>query len=871
MSNIRLKILLTIIFLVLLIGINKTINFFNTNKTTKDNIHIYNTNKQFGAATSNSRASLEDAQIVPDANKEIISFVSYDLGVQTEEKFLIRDSKDESAMRLNTWNLQTAIDELSNKGGGTIELPSGTFYFSYGGDAIRAGNSGFSEKYAIRPRNNVLIIGKGVDGSSATILKPYNNVASDCDPGIDMFYFNNYADSGFESNKGEKYFENFSDKYDTNVNVRWNHLSSPDSDEMISGELEESSLYLINADFKDFVVDGEENGANCYTSAGKAFMINLFKDCDWDNVVVQNINATGFGMDSPINSTIKNCKAINCGRYAKIQYQGSNLEKAPGGSGFGIGTGTSNDESILIDNCIAINNAKFGFFFEHQGRFKSSSKTYPATTSEGYIIKNSSSGGNMYDFGGLQANDVIYDNVVSVSGQNEFSGIALEENTHPALFTLFSTNNHFLNSNFSNNISDVSSRLNEIKWAVDNGILTTNNGTNFEPSSNVSRFDTLLALYRYQNMTGSVLNYNPVNYFNELKTYFLDKNIEDAANLYSGVKFYNSTIVLSEYKYARDLEALKWGTEKGLVLEDNNFDFDSMCTRETIVTWLYKMAGSPTVSNTIDFYDVNSDDYFYDAVRWATLKGITKGTSTNYFSPNDKITKLQLAVFLYRYNKLYPNTYNVSFDSNDGVGEMTDLSLKYEESIPLPTNTFTKKSYKFVGWNTKADGTGYNYEDKETIRYLTARSSITLYAMWQEVSDYVINNYEVDETNKYINRITANTEVDNFTSNIILGNGYKVDIDTKEINNKRFLYTGGKTRITKDLSPYREYTNIVIGDINGDGNVSITDINYIADIILKDNPLSVDQVSLYASDYNNNNKVNVMDIVEIADNIEYSN
>jgi len=134
-------------------------------------------------------------------------------------------------------------------------------------------------------------------------------------------------------------------------------------------------------------------------------MINLFKDSDFYNIIVKNTDGTGFGIDCPIDSTIKNCKAINCGKAAN--------EKSEGASGFGIGFGYSEEENILIENCKAINNKKFGFFIEHQGRFNNS--YYPATNSKKFIISNSVSGGNMYDFGAIDSLNVTFDNVTSIS------------------------------------------------------------------------------------------------------------------------------------------------------------------------------------------------------------------------------------------------------------------------------------------------------------------------------------------------------------------------------------------------------------------------------------------------------------------------
>lgn len=48
------------------------------------------------------------------------------------------------------------------------------------------------------------------------------------------------------------------------------------------------------------------------------------------------------------------------------------------------------------------------------------------------------------------------------------------------------------------------------------------------------------------------------------------------------------------------------------------------------------------------FIDVKEDDYFAEAVGWAVLQNIAKGTTVNTFSPGDTCTQSQIVTFLYR-------------------------------------------------------------------------------------------------------------------------------------------------------------------------------------------------------------------------------
>ncbi|SFP88301.1 protein of unknown function [Butyrivibrio proteoclasticus] len=80
-------------------------------------------------------------------------------------------------------------------------------------------------------------------------------------------------------------------------------------------------------------------------------------------------------------------------------------------------------------------------------------------------------------------------------------------------------------------------------------------------------------------------------------------------------------------------------------------------------------------------------------------------------------------------------TYTISFDRNSGDrGYMSSLySCVNEKDYVLPECTYTKANSIFLGWNTKADGSGVTYANKATVRNLATQNgqTITLYALWK--------------------------------------------------------------------------------------------------------------------------------------------
>jgi uncharacterized repeat protein (TIGR02543 family) len=82
------------------------------------------------------------------------------------------------------------------------------------------------------------------------------------------------------------------------------------------------------------------------------------------------------------------------------------------------------------------------------------------------------------------------------------------------------------------------------------------------------------------------------------------------------------------------------------------------------------------------------------------------------------------------------NTYKVSFQANNGKGEMADQAFVYDKEQALTQNAFTRDGYAYTGWNTQADGKGTPYKDKETVKNLTDAQDgvVKLYAQWTMVA-----------------------------------------------------------------------------------------------------------------------------------------
>ena len=156
-----------------------------------------------------------------------------------------------------------------------------------------------------------------------------------------------------------------------------------------------------------------------------------------------------------------------------------------------------------------------------------------------------------------------------------------------------------------------------VLWAVEQKITSGTSATTFSPDASCTRAQMVTFLWR---AAGS-------------------PKVENGKNPFTDVK-------ADAYYY----DAVLWAVEKGVTsgTSSTTFSPDATVTRGQTVTFLYRNAGSPEVSGTMPFTDVEADAYYAKAVQWAVQQKITTGTSETTFSPMSDCTRGQIVTFLYR-------------------------------------------------------------------------------------------------------------------------------------------------------------------------------------------------------------------------------
>lgn len=77
--------------------------------------------------------------------------------------------------------------------------------------------------------------------------------------------------------------------------------------------------------------------------------------------------------------------------------------------------------------------------------------------------------------------------------------------------------------------------------------------------------------------------------------------------------------------------------------------------------------------------------------------------------------------------------YQVGFKANGGTGKMSKQTIKRNKTKALKKNAFKRTGYKFVGWNTKKDGSGKWFKNRQKVKNIAkAGKTIRLYAQWKK-------------------------------------------------------------------------------------------------------------------------------------------
>lgn len=146
--------------------------------------------------------------------------------------------------------------------------------------------------------------------------------------------------------------------------------------------------------------------------------------------------------------------------------------------------------------------------------------------------------------------------------------------------------------------------------------------------------------------------------------------------------------------------AVQWASCRSITsgTSASMFSPGSTLTRAQMATFLWRYAGTPTGAPAHGFADVTPGIWYDDAVAWLASSGITAGTGPGTFSPNDPVTRAQMAVFLHRFSAepsgapehgfsdVEPGIWyeaGVAWMVDQGITQGTGTGSTYSPGVPL--------------------------------------------------------------------------------------------------------------------------------------------------------------------------------------------
>lgn len=214
-----------------------------------------------------------------------------------------------------------------------------------------------------------------------------------------------------------------------------------------------------------------------------------------------------------------------------------------------------------------------------------------------------------------------------------------------------------------------------------------------------------------------------------------------------------------------------------------------------------------------------------------------------------------------------PNTYTIRYNSNGGIGSMTDSTFVYGASQKLRKSTFTKTGNTFLGWSESATNNTVIYSDEQLLLNETSNNGevINLYAVWYEDLYLKSNVYRIGDTNtttyenneQYIYRISPDTKLLDFKNNISTNGTIAVYSGTNSIDDTTYVGTGMTLKVTKDNKTI-SIMLIVTGDIDGNGKDSITDLSMLNQHLI--GKIELVNERLKAADLDYNGKISLTDL-----------
>ena len=159
---------------------------------------------------------------------------------------------------------------------------------------------------------------------------------------------------------------------------------------------------------------------------------------------------------------------------------------------------------------------------------------------------------------------------------------------------------------------------------------------------------------------------------------------------------------------------------------------------------------------------VDLDGYTH-SYAFATWAENSPESETRFPCNADYVLKENTTMYALWDETVTPITYYIEFDGNAGTAARNipdKMEVQYGDEVVLPEQKPERTGFTFMGWNTRTDGQGTEYQPQDTVKNLTTvnHATVKLYAQWKQRRIILVKAASTVYNDTIIKRIPGDEE-----------------------------------------------------------------------------------------------------------------
>ena len=171
----------------------------------------------------------------------------------------------------------------------------------------------------------------------------------------------------------------------------------------------------------------------------------------------------------------------------------------------------------------------------------------------------------------------------------------------------------------------------------------------------------------------------------------------------------------------------------------------------------FKLQLGESVKESVDL------DGYTHSYAFATWAENSPESETRFPCNADYVLKENTTMYAVWDETVTPITYYIEFDGNAGTAARNipdKMEVQYGEEVVLPEQKPERTGFTFMGWNTRTDGQGTEYQPQDTVKNLTTvnHATVKLYAQWKQRRIILVKAASTVYNDTIIKRIPGDEE-----------------------------------------------------------------------------------------------------------------